>query len=162
MMIMESFLLGQPQMVFDATALLAITAWHIFPDILILGATVRQLKHGDPLVQAGGVLAIGSERMPGKEDDMGGAICSLSLAHLRFYGPPHSRVQLSRHEYFQGHIREVHGSGIRKFEYMSAGFGAGNCVLLCSNLGIYYLYNLHRILTSPKSTSIFGPEQSLL
>jgi hypothetical protein len=85
---MESLLHGQPQMVFDATALLGITAWHIFPDILILGATVRQLKHGDPLVQASGVLTIGSERMPGKEDDMGGVVWSLSLAHLRFYGPP--------------------------------------------------------------------------
>jgi hypothetical protein len=26
----------------------------------------------------------------------------------------------------------------------------------------YYLYNLSRIQTSPKSTSVFGPEQSLL
>jgi hypothetical protein len=49
---------------------------------------VRQFKHGDPLVRAGGVLTIGLERMPGKEDDMGRVIWSLSLTHLRFTARP--------------------------------------------------------------------------
>jgi hypothetical protein len=100
----ENLLNGIPQTVYNGATLLGISSWHILPDIISFKPSITEIKHNDPLVRAGGVLTVGLEYIPrdtGHENGSSsvdndhsplGIFWSLSLAHLKFYGPP---VQVS-------------------------------------------------------------------
>ncbi|KAF4949378.1 hypothetical protein FGADI_8946 [Fusarium gaditjirri] len=83
---MESLVKGMPQAVNEGSCLLALSAWHLYPDITIEGSDTQ---FSDPLVQSGGFLTLGLARP--RDGDTSGVFWSLSLAHLNFYGRPVSR-----------------------------------------------------------------------
>jgi len=63
---------------------LGLAAWHIFPDIVVLGKPTTEVHFGDTLVPPAGLLEIGLAKT-GHEDNRG-VFWSLSLAHLLYYG----------------------------------------------------------------------------
>jgi hypothetical protein len=105
MVTMENLLNGISQTVYNGATLLGISSWHILPDIISFKPSITEIKHNDPLFRPGGVLTVGLQfvsREPSSGNDstivddgnaQSGVFWSLSLSHLKFYGPP---VQVSR------------------------------------------------------------------
>ena len=81
---MEKLINGMPQQVSDGSVLLALSAWHIFPDLLVLGLQSKSVKFADPLVRDGGIITIGLQFS--SETSGQGMQWSLALSHLRYYG----------------------------------------------------------------------------
>lgn len=79
----EKLMSGMPQATNYGPCLLAISSWHLYPDIILTGQTTASHKFEDPLVRPGGTLTLGLAR-PGGEM-LSGVFWSLSLAHLNFY-----------------------------------------------------------------------------
>ncbi|KAH8587969.1 hypothetical protein B0O99DRAFT_583731 [Bisporella sp. PMI_857] len=100
----ENLLNGIPQTVYNGTTLLGISSWHILPDVVSFRPSLKEIKHNDKLVRPGGVLTVGLQYVPRDTDHDDnnsnineaqgplGVFWSLSLSHLKFYGPP---VQVS-------------------------------------------------------------------
>ncbi|KAH0565865.1 hypothetical protein GP486_000743 [Trichoglossum hirsutum] len=88
---MENLIKGMPQRVQDGAILLCLSAWHLYPDMVVLGSTTTEVEQKDPLLAPGGCLTIGLENSDSSLS--GGVYWSLSLAHLRYYGEP---IQRSR------------------------------------------------------------------
>jgi hypothetical protein len=82
---LEQILLGVPQQISDGSVLLSLSAWHIFPDLLVLGSKTVNVKFGDSLVPGGGVITIG---LQSTDPGQGKINWSLALSHLRYYGDP--------------------------------------------------------------------------
>lgn len=81
----DGLIRGMPHSV-NGAVLVAISAWHIYPDIDMFDPHKKFITFRDPLVQPGGRLTIGLEdRMP---ENTSGVYWSLSLARLRYYGAP--------------------------------------------------------------------------
>jgi hypothetical protein len=74
-----------PQRLQDAATLLGISAWHLYPDVLILGDKTTIIKQEDRLVSPGGLLTVGLE-VPA--ESFQSVSWSLPLAYLRYYGDP--------------------------------------------------------------------------
>lgn len=83
---MENIIKGMPQAVNDGSCLLALSAWHLYPDITVGESDTLPLQFSDPLIQSGGFLTLGLVRP--RNGDAHGVFWSLSLAHLNFYGRP--------------------------------------------------------------------------
>ncbi|KAI0816715.1 hypothetical protein GGR55DRAFT_674908 [Xylaria sp. FL0064] len=85
---MEGLILGRPHVVRNAPVLLGLSAWHIFPDMVVFdghsGSTTVHMK--DALIKEGGILSLGFSD-PGPHEHQG-VYWSLSLAHHTFYGKP--------------------------------------------------------------------------
>ncbi|KAM0340151.1 hypothetical protein ACHAPU_010643 [Fusarium lateritium] len=86
---MEKLVRGMPQAVNEGSCLLALSAWHLYPDITVGDSDTLPLRFSDPLVEPGGFLTLGLARP--RDGDTHGVFWSLSLAHLNFYGRPVSR-----------------------------------------------------------------------
>jgi len=83
---LESLIQGTPQRIHNGAVLLAISSWHLYPDLDLFGSTKESLVLQDSLIRSGGRLTVGLEETdPGSG---GGVYWSLSLANLRFYGDP--------------------------------------------------------------------------
>jgi hypothetical protein len=92
MIAMENLLKGMPQMVQGGAVLLGLSAWHIYPDMVVLkNESTVETKFDDILVPKGGLMTIPTKHI--STEDGEGVRWSLSLAHLRFYGEP---VKISR------------------------------------------------------------------
>jgi hypothetical protein len=92
--VMENLVLGMPQAVRDGAAILGLSAWHLYPDMLVFGARNVEISMQDELIADGGVLSLGF--LHSGKPSSPGVHWSLSLAHMRYYGRPvHSRRQLS-------------------------------------------------------------------
>ena len=87
---MENILKGMPQRVQSGAFLLGLSAWHLYPDMVVHGSVTKKIQQRDQLVPTGSIITLGLESVAGA--DMG-VSWSLPLAHLRFYGDP---VQSSR------------------------------------------------------------------
>lgn len=87
MTMLENLIMGMPQQVQNGAILLGLSAWHLYPDIIVLGDTVAAVGLKDPLVASGGSLTIGLTDAD-RSGDKSGVYWSLSLAHLRYYGDP--------------------------------------------------------------------------
>jgi hypothetical protein len=83
LLMVESLVSGMPQSVHDGAVLLALSAWHLYPDMLVLGPTTARIEQNDPLVRSGGILTIGLHH---NGDTGAGVFWSLPLAHMRYYG----------------------------------------------------------------------------
>ena len=84
---MENLVKGIPQSVSDGAVLMAIWAWHLYPDLIVLRGAKADVRFKDHLVPFGGCLTLGLQL----EDEAkmhSGVHWSLSLANLRFYGDP--------------------------------------------------------------------------
>ncbi|XEV00960.1 hypothetical protein FSHL1_006247 [Fusarium sambucinum] len=86
---MERLVKGMPQAVNEGSCLLALSSWHLYPDITVEGSDTLPLQFSDPLIQSGGFLTLGLVRP--RAGDVHGVFWSLSLAHLNFYGRPVAR-----------------------------------------------------------------------
>lgn len=53
---------GMPHQVHDGAILLGLSAWHLYPDLVVLGSSSTLVKQKDPLIAPGGLLTIGLER----------------------------------------------------------------------------------------------------
>ena len=56
---MENLVDGRPQAVNNGSALLALSAWHLYPDIIVSSSSSAEVYMNDPMIAAGGVLALG-------------------------------------------------------------------------------------------------------
>ena len=77
---------GLPYSAQDGSVLVALSSWHLYPDIVVLGGSSQALKQRDELVAQGGALTIGLQTS--SPNISPGVHWSLSLAHLRYYGSP--------------------------------------------------------------------------
>lgn len=85
---MEKIIAGEPHAVTNGSVLLAISAWHVYPNMIVFsgktGEKIIDMK--DHLVHPAGVVSLGlSDSEPRVSR---GVYWSLSLAHHRFYGRP--------------------------------------------------------------------------
>lgn len=87
----ERLLTGSPQEMQTGELLLGLHAWHLYPDINLLGDPDMLVAFSDPLVSKGGILTIGLIRNT-ESTLSGGLHWSLPLAHLRYYGDPIKRT----------------------------------------------------------------------
>ncbi|KAI0163702.1 hypothetical protein BJ166DRAFT_553179, partial [Pestalotiopsis sp. NC0098] len=93
---MDRLIQGIPQRVYNSAVLIAIFAWHLYPDIELFGRITKSSIQRDALVRSGGCLTVGLE-----DDDLErgqGVYWSLSLASLRFYGDPVFATQHAKDE----------------------------------------------------------------
>ncbi|KAK6065027.1 hypothetical protein SCUP515_11426 [Seiridium cupressi] len=83
---MEGLICGSPYTVKDGPVLLGLSAWHIFPDMIIFNTPLgtKEVVMNDILVKQGGVLSLGISDVGRQEQQ--GIYWSLSLAHHKFYG----------------------------------------------------------------------------
>ncbi|KAI3323540.1 hypothetical protein HD806DRAFT_535367 [Xylariaceae sp. AK1471] len=89
---MEQLIAGNPQAVKNGSVLLGISAWHIYPDMIIFSekAGGKPVTMRDPLVHPGGVISLGLSDSASRAAR--GVYWSLSLAHHKFYGRPVRKV----------------------------------------------------------------------
>ncbi|KAK2591430.1 hypothetical protein QQS21_010870 [Conoideocrella luteorostrata] len=88
---MDSLIRGIPQRVRTGAVILAISSWHLYPDICILSRGPNVIHQHDTLVRGSGILTIDSERLFDSEMPLefaGSVTWSLPLAYLRYYGEP--------------------------------------------------------------------------
>lgn len=77
---------GTPQAVNSGACLLALSSWHLYPDILMASPTSTSHQFDDPFVKPGGTLTLGLASPGG--GSARAAFWSLPLAHLSYYGRP--------------------------------------------------------------------------
>ena len=95
---MEMLLNGTPQAVNSGPLLIALGAWYIYPEIIVLGDEPVRHHFDDPLIPNGGMVTLGLARPnPGNENDAG-IHWVLSFAHLRYYGKPILRQRKLSHD----------------------------------------------------------------
>ncbi|KAI6784675.1 uncharacterized protein J7T54_006721 [Emericellopsis cladophorae] len=86
LMTVDKLVQGHPYSAQDGAVLLALSSWHLYPDLIVLGSSTQELRLGDDLIAPGGALTIGLQSSD--SDAFKGVHWSLSLAHLRYYGAP--------------------------------------------------------------------------
>lgn len=80
---MERLLVGHPQEARDGAIILGLCAWHLYPDMIVLGSEEKDVKQKDSLFKGRGILTVGLTREHGE-----GIYWSLPLRYLRHYGLP--------------------------------------------------------------------------
>ncbi|KAI9756772.1 MAG: hypothetical protein M1835_000705 [Candelina submexicana] len=85
---MEKLILDMPQRVQNGAILLGLSAWHLYPDVVVLGKRTTGVDLKDPLIATGGTLTLILHDSSGEDLEQDGVYWSLSLAHLRYYGDP--------------------------------------------------------------------------
>jgi hypothetical protein len=83
MLAVEQFLSGKPQDIVDGSVFLAFSAWHLYPDLIVLGAEPTKIEFRDKLIPSAGVGTVGVES---RSSEKGGVQWSLALSHLQYYG----------------------------------------------------------------------------
>ena len=94
---LDSLIQGAPQRIDNGAVLLGLSAWHLYPDIILAG-TSQHVRQGDPLISPGGVITLG---LSDRDDGGRGVFWSLPLSQARYYGDPivatrHTGVQESQ------------------------------------------------------------------
>lgn len=90
---MEKLVQGIPQQIRDGSILLAISAWHLYPDMAVLSEVLTRVEQHDPLMN-GSLLTFSVHISPANEESEG-VFWSLPMAHMRYYSTPvvaHGRV----------------------------------------------------------------------
>ncbi|KAL8718340.1 MAG: hypothetical protein Q9225_004519 [Loekoesia sp. 1 TL-2023] len=77
---------GQPQRIQDGGILLALSSWHLYPDMSVFDKESHIIMQNDALIPQGGMISLGLQNNRGSPDD--GVWWSLPLAHMRYYGEP--------------------------------------------------------------------------
>ena len=83
---LEDLLKGMPQQTSDGAILLALFAWHLYPDMIVLRNKPQKVKFSDTLFPPTGVITVGLESIDPTFDQ--GIKWSLTLSHLRYYSDP--------------------------------------------------------------------------
>lgn len=82
---MEGLVKGVAQQAQGGDILLALSSWHLYPDIIVVVPSSAHVRQHDPIFASGGVLTIGLLETYLQHP---GIHWSLPLAHLRHYGAP--------------------------------------------------------------------------
>ena len=82
---MEGLIEGIAQQAIGGDVILAISAWHLYPDMRVVVPTTVHVSQQDPSFASGGILTIGLEI---RDSQPSGVFWSLPLACLRYYGDP--------------------------------------------------------------------------
>lgn len=82
----ENLVSGTPQAVNSGACLLALSSWHLYPNVLVMSPISTSHQFDDPLVKQGGTLTLGLASPGGRTSRA--AFWSLPLAHLSYYGRP--------------------------------------------------------------------------
>lgn len=82
----ENLVSGIPQAVNSGACLLALSSWHLYPNVLVISPISTSHQFDDPLVKPGGTLTLGLASPGGRSSRA--AFWSLPLAHLSYYGRP--------------------------------------------------------------------------
>ncbi|KIM99342.1 hypothetical protein OIDMADRAFT_30945 [Oidiodendron maius Zn] len=90
MSLMDKIVSGMPQSVELPELMLALSSWHLYPDMTLLHGKLKNIRQNDPLVTAGGIITLGLHN-PNISKDLG-ITWSLPLSHLRYYGKPVMRA----------------------------------------------------------------------
>ena len=85
---LECLLKGMPQEVRDGSILLALSAWHLYPDLIVLSTETKKVEFADGLFPPEAVLTVGLQNNDAVDGEEGGFKWSLALSHLRYYGDP--------------------------------------------------------------------------
>ena len=81
----QNLLTGQPQRAQSGAFLLGLSAWHLYPDLVVHGRTTQRVNQKDDLFPVNSIVTLGLESPKGID---AGVFWSLPLAHLRYYGDP--------------------------------------------------------------------------
>ncbi|KAI0452633.1 hypothetical protein F5B21DRAFT_506166 [Xylaria acuta] len=113
--IMDKAIGGAPYDVHDGAILLAISSWHIYPDLLVFGgqaikSPTTEVLMMDDLVAEGGVLSLGLSRpdksyISGSGNEKAGVSWSIPLDRLKHYG---RSVRRTRTLLRDGHRLSLH------------------------------------------------------
>lgn len=87
---MESLIKGAPHHISNGAILLALSAWHLYPNMFFAG-TNQYINQSDPLINPGGLMSIG---LTNKTEDGKGVFWSLPMTQARYYGEP---ITATRH-----------------------------------------------------------------
>lgn len=84
---------GMPHSVQNGAVLIGLSAWHLYPDMIVLGSEAKKIEQKDNLVDKRGILTLGlstsGRSLSNKLEIMrDGVYWSLPLTHLRYYGDP--------------------------------------------------------------------------
>ncbi|KAI0147171.1 hypothetical protein GGR57DRAFT_493955 [Xylariaceae sp. FL1272] len=90
MQALESLIQGAPQRINNGAVLLGLSAWHLYPNMLLAG-TNQHITQSDPLVNPGGIITVGLQNTA---ENNKGVVWSLPLSQARYYGEP---VMTTRH-----------------------------------------------------------------
>ena len=85
--VFEALVNGVSQKAKSGEILLALSAWHLYPDLMIVEPFPKTIKQKDFLLPSCGILTVGLHRV----EEQGGVCWSLPLAQLRHYGAPVTR-----------------------------------------------------------------------
>ncbi|CAK7238440.1 hypothetical protein SEUCBS140593_010690 [Sporothrix eucalyptigena] len=85
MEMVEKLLSNIPQEASTRAVLVAISSWHLYPDLLVFQEKARKIPFTDELFPTSGILSTGLE-YKGPVDNV--TQWSLSLSHFRYYGHP--------------------------------------------------------------------------
>ena len=85
---LEKVIEGSPHVVRDGAVLLALSSWHLYADMIVVGGLngSADVTMSDPLINPAGILTLGVSDT-GAHAKMG-VYWPLSLAHHKFYGRP--------------------------------------------------------------------------
>ena len=81
----ELLVSGAAQSIYSGEVLLGLSAWHLYPDICVIGDKATTVDQKDDLVQKGGLMTIGLRDL-GRSERSSGISWSMPLASLRYYG----------------------------------------------------------------------------
>ena len=85
MKVVDNLLAEVPQSIHQGAALVGLSAWHLYPDMMLYADGFKEVAQADPLFGPGGILTIGLQSTQGGNH---GVCWSLPLARLRYYGDP--------------------------------------------------------------------------
>lgn len=85
LMQMEALVKGVSQKAMSGEILLALSSWHLFPDLTVVTPSVIHARQNDSVFHLGGMLTLG---LPTPSSSEHGIHWSLPLAYLRHYGAP--------------------------------------------------------------------------
>ncbi|KAE9374640.1 hypothetical protein N431DRAFT_277613, partial [Stipitochalara longipes BDJ] len=148
---MENLVKGVPQQVQDGAALLGMSSWHLYPDMVVLGGVTTEVKQQDGLFLSSAILTLGLQFA---DQSRHGVSWSLPLAHLRYYGhpvqascsvgPANSRISMDQ------------------FAYVILGcvFGGWKEYGSTPDIGVSWLVRLHHLLEIPTTLEIIHSNNS--
>lgn len=84
--VFEKLLNNNPQAACDRAIIAGISAWHLYPDLLVFQEVFKKVPFKDHLIPSSGVLSLGLEYKGTPSD--GFIRWSLALSHLKYYRDP--------------------------------------------------------------------------
>ncbi|KAK6850980.1 hypothetical protein PG987_000614 [Apiospora arundinis] len=89
---LEGLIAGEPQSVTNGAILLAISAWHLYPDLLVFSSQTTSVTFNDRLMNPCGILTVGITNSADASSCKMGMYWSVALSHYRYYGHPAEAV----------------------------------------------------------------------